>query len=117
MNTSFFHLRANQRKKCNKISKLKKLDDSFAEVEDEMANLSTTFYMDLYTSEGMEDMDHLLDSVPTKVTATMNDDLLKLFCPDEVKSALFQMFPTKALGPDSFLLTSSSVTVMFVGRR
>jgi hypothetical protein len=40
-----------------------------------------------------------------------------LFCPDEVKSALFQMFPTKALGPDSFLLTSSSVTVMFVGRR
>jgi len=37
----------------------------------------------------MEDMDHLLDSVPVKVTGAMNDDLLKPFSPDEVKSALF----------------------------
>jgi hypothetical protein len=46
-----------------------------------MANLSMTFYMDLYTSEGMEDMDQLLDSV--------YDDLLTTFSPDEVKFALF----------------------------
>lgn len=80
-------MRANQRKKYNKISKLKKLDDSFVEVEDEMANLSTTFYGDLYTSEGTRDMDQLLDSVLVKVTAAMNDDLLKPFSPNEVKSA------------------------------
>ena len=89
MNTKFFHLRANQRKKRNKIRKLKKEDGSFTEVEEEMANLSTTFYRDLYTSEGTEDMDQLLDSVPVKVTGAMNDDLLKPFSPDEVKSALF----------------------------
>jgi hypothetical protein len=45
--------------------------------------------MDLYTSEGMEDMDQLLDSVSVKVTGAMNDDLLKTFSPDEVKFALF----------------------------
>ena len=88
-NTRFFHLRAHQRKKRNKISKLKKEDGSFTEVEEEMANLSTTFYRDLYMSEGTEDMDQLLDSVPVKVTGAMNDDLLKPFSPDEVKSALF----------------------------
>ena len=81
-NTKFFHLRANQRKKHNKISKLKKEDVSFTEVEEEMANLSTTIYKDLYTPKGTEDMDHLLDSVPVKVTGAMNNDLLKPFSPE-----------------------------------
>ena len=40
-NTHFFHLRANQRRKQNKISRLLKGDGSFTEDEDEMANLTT----------------------------------------------------------------------------
>ena len=40
-NTRFFHLRANQRRKRNKISRLLKGDGSFTEDEDEMANLTT----------------------------------------------------------------------------
>jgi hypothetical protein len=34
----------------------------------------------------------------------MNDRLLKTFDEGEVKEALFQMFPTKALGPDGIPL-------------
>jgi len=42
-------------------------------------------------------MDQLLDKVQVKVTGAMNDLLLKSFSSDEVKTALFPMFPTKAL--------------------
>jgi hypothetical protein len=40
--------------------------------------------------------------VPAKVTADMNAKLMNPFAEKEVKEALFQMFPTKAPGPDGF---------------
>ena len=38
----------------------------------------------------------------TKVSAEMNDLLVAPYMKEEVKTALFQMFPTKAPGPDGF---------------
>jgi hypothetical protein len=47
-------------------------------------------------------MESVVSTVPAKVTAEMNDGLLKPFEEREVKEALFQMFPTKAPGPDGY---------------
>jgi hypothetical protein len=52
-------------------------DGSFSEDEDEMGDLTTQFYRNLYTSEGMVQMDQLLNKVPVKVTKMMSDLLLK----------------------------------------
>lgn len=41
-------------------------------------------------------MNVVLDTVPVKVTPTMNDGLIVPFSKREVKEALFQLFPTKA---------------------
>jgi hypothetical protein len=47
-------------------------------------------------------MDQVLNSVLAKVTTEMNDSLIAPFEVKEIKQALFQMFSTKALGPDDF---------------
>jgi hypothetical protein len=99
-NTHFFHLRACQRRKKNRITRLKRPDGHLTEDVQEMGSLASSFYLDLYKSEGIENMEAVLNTVPVKVTAEMNDNLLAPFSEQEVKAALFQMFPTKAPGPD-----------------
>ena len=60
-----------------------------------MGTLATMFYKNLYTSEGVIDMEKVLKTVPTEVMPEKNDLLLAPFDSKEVKEALFQMFPTK----------------------
>jgi hypothetical protein len=47
-------------------------------------------------------MDEVLLSVPVTITAEMNANILTEYKDEEVKHALFQMFPLKAHGPDGF---------------
>ena len=101
-NTKFFHLRASQRKMRNNITKLKKADGQFTEVEREMSEMAMLFYQKLYTIEGTIGMERVLDTIPSKVTAEMNSQLLRPYTKEEVKAALFHMFPTKAPGLDGF---------------
>jgi hypothetical protein len=101
-NTRFFHLRASQRKKKNRIQRLKRPDGVITEDEQEMADLTRDFYNNLYLSEGISDLDEVIRVIPTKITESMNEALLRPIKEEEVKSALFQMFPTKAPRPDGF---------------
>jgi hypothetical protein len=47
-------------------------------------------------------MDSLLGMVPRKVSEEMNAMLEAPLTREEVRAALFQMFPTKAPGPNSY---------------
>jgi hypothetical protein len=67
-----------------------------------MATVTTDFYKTLYTSEGTTNMDSVLNTILVKVTTEMNGALLSPMSEQEVKEALFQMFPTKAPGSDGF---------------
>lgn len=101
-NTHFFHQRASRRKKKKNISKLARLDGSLTECPTELGQLTNQFYGNLFSSEGVHNMEEVLDVVPRKVTDNMNVHLTALFSAQEVKTALFQMFDTKAPGPDGF---------------
>ncbi|XP_071678252.1 uncharacterized protein [Lolium perenne] len=56
-NTRFFHLRASQRKRRNKISQLRKSDGEITDDPIAMASATNEFYRDLYRSEGTEEME------------------------------------------------------------
>jgi hypothetical protein len=91
-NIRFFHLRASQRRKKNRISKLKREDDSIATYEIELGDMATKFYRELYKSEGVQGMDEVLASVPNKVSELMNNMLDVPFDSVEVKTMLFEMY-------------------------
>lgn len=64
--------------------------------------MTTEFYKQLYTSEGTSDMEAVLQTFPRKVTEEMNRQLIAPFTSTKIKEALFQMFSTKAPGPDGY---------------
>jgi hypothetical protein len=101
-NTRFFHLRASQRKKKNRILELTKADGSVTRDEAAMGLEANGFYQNLYTSEGVSNMEEVLSSVPRRVDMAINSKLDAPFTCEEVKMALFEMYPTKAPGPDGF---------------
>jgi hypothetical protein len=81
---------------------VKKQNCQVTENEAEMSYMTTDFYKHLYTSEGTVNMEEVLTHVPIKVRQEMNGKLIAPFSETKVKEALFQMFPTKAPGPDVF---------------
>ena len=101
-NSRFFHLRATMRRRKNLIKSLHNADGDIINSIDQLETMATQFYKELYTSEGVSNMNAVLDCVPTKVSAEMNAVLEADFSADEVKRALFQIFPLKAPDPDGF---------------
>jgi ribonuclease HI len=101
-NTKFFHQRACMRRRKNLIKSLTKLDGTITNDPLEMQALAKEFYHELFTSQGVNGMDAVLEHVPQKVTANMNESLTAPYTEEEVKVALFQMFPSKAPGPDGY---------------
>lgn len=101
-NTRFFHLRASMRRRKNLIKLLVQEDGNLTEDIQTMKDMVNSSYGNLYTSEGVHDMEEVLNTVLVKVTAQMNEQLNAPYTAEEVKTALFQMAPTKAPGPDGF---------------
>lgn len=84
------------------IKALQRTGGELTEDMTEMQQLALDFYRNLYTSEGVQGVEEVLEHVPAKVTPAMNEILMAPYEEKEVKTALFQMFPTKAPGPDGF---------------
>ena len=74
-NTYFFHLRASRRRRKNQIKALQKPDGELTDNVHEMENMATSFYQHLYTLEGVQNIEQVIDTVPVKVTQAMNDIL------------------------------------------
>ena len=93
---------ATMRRRRNRISQLRREDVTICSDVEEIKGMAKDYYKKLYTSEGVIGMVEVLSHIPTKFTGNMNVVLNKQYSKEEVKVALFQMFPTKAPGPDGF---------------
>ncbi|KAM0859925.1 hypothetical protein ACQ4PT_046881 [Festuca glaucescens] len=95
-NSKFFHQRASMRWKKNLVKSLTRADGQVTEDVNEMQVMTGEFYKKLYTSEGVQGMNQVLQHVPRMVTLAMNEILTAPFVADEVKRALFSDVPTES---------------------
>ncbi|XP_019159684.1 PREDICTED: uncharacterized protein LOC109156288 [Ipomoea nil] len=90
---------ASYRKKKNILSTLKNDYGNWVEGE-AMTGVILDYFRNIFCTNGTGDGDEFYEKVPLRVIQAHNDSLLRPFQLEEVKSALFSMFPDKAPGPD-----------------
>ncbi|XP_031120872.1 uncharacterized protein LOC116024110 [Ipomoea triloba] len=100
-NTKFFHRYDSSRKKKNTISRLKNESDVWVE-GDELHTVVLDYFHDIFAPNvpSSSTIDSFVASIAPRVSQHQNEALLRSFVVDEVKTALFSMFPDKAPGPD-----------------
>ncbi|GMI81642.1 hypothetical protein like AT1G43760 [Hibiscus trionum] len=99
-NNVFFHRFASQRQKRNKVERL--FDDSGNSVDTtkNLLNLATSYFTELFHSDGVASPEVILEGVEPCITSQMNEKLDCEFTYDEVLKALKAMSPLKASGED-----------------
>ncbi|XP_031091035.1 uncharacterized protein LOC115996030 [Ipomoea triloba] len=98
-NTKFYHRYASARKKKNTLSKLKNDEGVWVE-GDAMQSVILNYFNDIFHSSGSSLVESFFNGITPRVSQTDNNYLLRPFENEEVKEALFSMFPDKAPGPD-----------------
>ena len=99
-NTKLFHSKASQRRRKNFIEGIKNANGVWVEEVDDVADVASDYLMDIFKASTCDRMEECLNAVNRKITDDMLEVLSKPYRSEEVKTALFQMGPTKALGPD-----------------
>lgn len=99
-NTSFFHARANKRRKRNTIKGITDDDGNWVEGEENVARVARDFFSSLFQSNNEITSNMILQAVENCVTQEMNDKLCADFTVEEVHKAFFQIHPNKAPGID-----------------
>lgn len=64
--------------------------------------MATSFFMDLFASNGVSDASHILNGINPCISADMNQQLTAQFTRDEVLMALKLIRPSKAPGFNGF---------------
>ena len=67
---------------------------------DRVARIAEEYYKNLFTSSNQLDMERVTQLVDHAVTEEMTQSLVHPYTEEEVRNALFQIHPSKSLGPD-----------------
>ncbi|XP_060959373.1 uncharacterized protein LOC133030597 [Cannabis sativa] len=98
-NSKFFHAKATSRRRSNLIHKLRNNNGEWVGWEDELPNVVTSYFQQLFAFEDGDYRDVLNCLQPT-IREEQNDVLIEPVTTEEIKKTLFQMHPDKSPGPD-----------------
>ncbi|KAI5349016.1 hypothetical protein L3X38_001903 [Prunus dulcis] len=101
-NTSYFHQATIQRRRQNKIARIKGENGNWEQSQKGVRRAFEEYFKELFTSSGSRDWNSILNCIEPVVTDDMNRDLTRPTTLEEIKDAAFQMGATKAPGPDGF---------------
>ncbi|XP_074306059.1 uncharacterized protein LOC141641287 [Silene latifolia] len=99
-NTTYFHRKARQRKKKNRIKLL--VDDSGRsfDTEEGMERVAVEYFMNLFETSNPIVTEDVTAGVEGRVSDEINGELREPYTEAEIVDALNQMHPLKAPGPD-----------------
>ncbi|KAL5555671.1 hypothetical protein UlMin_037907 [Ulmus minor] len=101
-NSKFFHRKASARRAKNSIDGLLDSNMQWCDDKEGIAHIAESYFTNLFSSSSPPslDMDTVLNSLETKVSPTMNEQLDSCFVAEDVRTAVFQMAPSKSPGAD-----------------
>lgn len=101
-NTRFFHQKASNSRRKNRIKRLKDDNEVWQETNEGIERTILMYFNKLFRSVGRDEdvVEDIISVVSPRVTVEMNDRLGDEFSDEEIKEALFQMHPSKASGPN-----------------
>ncbi|XP_068336635.1 uncharacterized protein [Pyrus communis] len=101
-NTQFFHSSTLQRRKRNKIVKLRAENGNWVDRPSQVRQLVDNHFISVFSSAGSRTWGSLLDCIIPSVSVEMNEALTAPVTDDEIKDAAVQMGGLKVPGPDGF---------------
>ncbi|KAL5567823.1 hypothetical protein UlMin_024398 [Ulmus minor] len=101
-NSKFFHQKASARQVKNRMEGLFDINEQWCTDEEGMARIAVNYFQTLFASSSpsISNLARVLDTVEPRVTQDINAQLEKPFIPADVKTAIFQMAPSKSPGAD-----------------
>lgn len=99
-NTSYFHSKASQRFRRNRILGLKNNQNVWCTEAPQIKSIAFEYYQSLFSTSAPSNFGEVLHKVQPLVTDSMNATLLRQFTREEVEAAMKKMEPITAPGPD-----------------
>ena len=99
-NTSFFHATVEGRRKRNRMLEIQRENGTWTKGEKELGAEVVDYYKHLFSTSETREMEEVLDGIPHTISDSMNENLTKPVGEEEIRLALFSMYPDKAPGID-----------------